>query len=546
MNRYPTDSLNDMNFWHNEAELISYCNGLYPDMFSGHDLTTNTSPIVSGDNQSDNMAPVGFNQVAAGQHIVPATGGGWTWGIIRRCNYFLVRYDQTPIIQSTKDLYAGEIRFFKCLEYFRLVKRFGDVPWYNKDITDINSPELFAPRDSRILVMDSVLADINWAIEKLPAKSAAVRGRVNRDVALILKARICLHEGTFRKYHGIQGYEKFLREAVNAANTLMTEGNYSLHTTGGPDMAYRNLFCTLNLDNVSEIIYFRKYDEALSVTTQICRYMQDNSSELSATKSLVDSYLCDDGKPISQSPRFLGHDDLYTEMTNRDSRLTQTICCTTFPQFPGGTIDRPTIPGSNGAQGIASCGYQLLKWWSDDMEEYMRSTNGIQDAPIYRFAEALLVYAEAKAELDECDQAALDLSINKLRDRAGMPPMVISELVKDSQSDFPDVPVLIDEIRRERRVELAIEGLRYDDMMRWRAGKLFEKEVLGMKFVQSMYPTVEVGNHITVNGEGFITPYARSIPNGRVFDDTNDKMYYFPLPTEELVLNKNLTQNPGW
>jgi len=546
MDRFPTDSFNDVNFWHNERELSSYCNALYPLMINGHGTRFDIGAMLDGDNQSDNMAPATPNAVAAGQQVVPETGGGWSWNVIRRCNYFLDLYNQTPIPQEVKDRYAGEIKFFKSMEYFRLVKRFGDVPWYTHVVG--TGPELYASRDSRILVMDSVLTNIDWAIEKLPAKTAtiAVKGRVNRDVALALKARICLHEGTFRKYHGIQGYEKFLREAVSASQRLITEGNYSLNNTGNPNSDYSKVFNTLNLSNMSEVIMFRDYDQALDITTGMVRRLSDFTDNLSATKSLVDSYLCTDGKPISQSSLFQSYNDIFTEIVNRDPRLTQTVGGKIFPSPPTGTITKPSIPGAMVGEGIAPTGYHILKYWVNDAAEYARSQLGTLDAPVFRFGETLLVYAEAKAELGECDQPALDLSINKLRARAGMPNMVIANLVKDTQSDFPTLPVLIDEIRRERRVELALEGFRYDDLMRWKAGKLLEKEVLGMKFVQTMYPAVVIGNQITVNADGFITPYAKSLPNGRKFDDTNDKMYYFPLPTEELVLNKNLTQNPGW
>ena len=229
-------------------------------------------------------------------------------------------------------------------------------------------------------------------------------------------------------------------------------------------------------------------------------------------------------------------------MLHRDPRLCQTIC------YPGKDLQRdtkkPAIPGSNISTANIPTGYQIIKYWVDDPAEYLRYQNGILDAPVFRYAEALLVYAEAKAELGECTQSDLDLSVNLLRKRAGMPDMKIDQLVKDPMSDFPSLPVLIDEIRRERRVEFALENMRYDDLMRWKAGKLMEKTVRGMKFVQSQYPTVVIGKHIDVDKEGFILPYWNILPNGRKFDES--KHYYFPLPTEELVINKNLKQNPGW
>ncbi len=166
------------------------------------------------------------------------------------------------------------------------------------------------------------------------------------------------------------------------------------------------------------------------------------------------------------------------------------------------------------------------------------------DAPLYRYAEVLLINAEAKAELGQATQSVIDKTINLLRKRAGMPDMVITSLVKDAKSDFPEIPVLLDEIRRERRVELAIEGLRFEDLLRWKAGRLLNKPVLGMKFVQKQYPKAVIGSSIFLNDKGFILPYGKSLPGGRTFDEA--KNYYLPLPLDELSLNTNLTQNPGW
>jgi hypothetical protein len=541
--RYPTDSLNSENFWHNETELEIYCNSLYT-YIVGHGSGHQLSPMLSGDNQSDNMAPLSYNVIAAGEHVVPETGGGWNWNFIRQCNYFLNNYNLTPVNQDIKDKYAGEIKFFKAWEYFEKVKRFGDVPWLSKDLTT-DSPELYAPRDSRVLVMDSVLSDINWAIQKLPRKENAVHGRINREVALALKARICLYEGTFRKYHGISGFEKFLNEAKDASGTLINEGKFSLYNTGDPSMDYRTIFSTLDLKSNPEMILYKAYEiDLLGNRTSNLLEGSESNINLAIAKSLIDDYLCQDGYPISLSPLFLGHDSIQSEMLNRDPRLTQTVC------YPGTNLQKgtkkPAIPGTNlaGGGGVTATGYQIIKYWVDDREEYLRFQNGILDAPVFRFAETLLIHAEAAAELDQCDQEVLDKTVNKLRDRVEMPHMVLTQLEKDPESNFPELSVLIDEIRRERRVELALENFRYDDLMRWKAGKLLGKPVLGMKFVQSQYPEVTVGNNIYLNEDGFIEPYALSLPIGRTFDEA--KHYYFPLPTEELVLNPNLVQNPGW
>lgn len=553
MDRYPTDSINEGNFWNNENELKQYVNPFYESSVAliGHRTAHEASLLVTGDNQSDNLVPLTYNIVAAGEHVVPATGGGWSWNLVRAYNYFLVRYNQTPIEQSVKDKYAAEVKLFKAFEYFDKVKRFGDVPWLSRDLST-DSEELYAPRDSRTLVMDSVLADLDWAIAKLPAKGEEEPNRFNRDAALAAKARICLHEGTFRKYHGIEGAQKFLEEALEASGILINEGHYQVYNTGNPESDYGTVFSSLDLSGNSEIIMYRKYDVDL-LGTRTVQHIQDNGFGTHASKSLVDTYLCDDGLPIAMSARFQGHDSIQAEMTNRDPRLTQTIC---YPRtkiqagFPGPAIPGTDFASSSLSSGVGPTGYQILKYWVDDPQEYLRIQNGILDAPLFRYGEVLLIHAEAAAELGVCDQAMLDKTINVLRDRAGMPAMVKADVenwINDANYvlDYPGITsALINEIRRERRVELAIENFRYDDMMRWKAGKLFEQRVLGMKFVQSVYPEVVVGKDIYLDENGFIWPYAKSLPNGRTFDE--EKHYYFPLPTEELVLNSNLKQNPKW
>lgn len=540
LDRVPTDSLNESSFWHNEGELKQYANNLYS-TFAGHSVSTNLSPIVTGDNQSDNMVPVDFNLLAAGKNIVPTTGGGWTWTTIRTCNYFLARYDQTPVNQDIKDKYAGEIRFFKAQDYFDKVRAFGDVPWLSKDLTT-SSPELYAARDSRLIVMDSVLATINTAIANLPAKATAEAGRINKDVALALKARMCLFEGTFRKYHGIDGSEKFLREAVAASDQLIAEGHYQVHDTGNPLADYAALFNSLDLSSNKEMILYKSYETGL-LGTATSWNVQLNNFNTGASKALVESYLCTDGKPISQSPLYLGDDSIQVEMKNRDPRLVQTIV------VPGTGIQTgfklPAIPGSGFAGvGVVPTGYQLTKYWVADQTEFVRIQNGVLDAPTFRYGEVLLINAEANAELGQATQPVIDKTINVLRKRAGMPAMVISALVKDLRSDFPGIPVLLDEIRRERRVELAIEGLRFDDLLRWKAGRLLNEPVLGMKFVQKQYPKAIPGTSIYLNDQGYILPYGKSLPGGRAFEET--KNYYLPLPLDELSLNANLQQNPGW
>lgn len=553
MNRLPKDSIVEENFWNSEGELNQYVNAFYPltAAFAGHETYFTLSKLISGDLQSDNLVPVNYNAVAAGEYVMPATGGGWTWEYIRRANYFLNRYQKAAVTDEIKNAKAAEVKVFKSLEYFQLVKRFGDVPWLSNDL-NTDSPELFKPRDSRALVMDSVLVDLDWAIEHLPAPQGPAAVTINRHVALAVKARICLHEGTFRKYHGIAGSEKFLALALEASGQLIGAGTYRLFTTGNPEEDYATVFGSLDLAGNPEIILYRRYEPNLLGNGTV-RTVHDNSIDAGASKSLIESYLCIDGKPIGISPLYKGDGTIEDELTSRDPRLTQTFV---YPRtkmqkgFPGPAIPGTDFASSSLSAGICPTGYQLAKYWRDDQVEYLRIQQGILDAPLIRYAEILLIHAEAAAEMGTADQALLDKTINLLRGRAGVGILLLSEVESwrgNSKylSDYSNInSALLNEIRRERRVELAVENFRYDDLVRWKEGKLLEKTVRGMKFVQSVYPRVEVGKDIFLDNEGYILPYSKSLPNGRVFNES--KHYLFPIPTEELILNPNLVQNPGW
>ncbi|HSI78313.1 MAG TPA: RagB/SusD family nutrient uptake outer membrane protein [Lunatimonas sp.] len=553
MERFPKASINEANFWNSENELELYVNALYPNSNAllGHNTFFGQSQLLFGDNQSDNLVPLDYNTILAGEHIVPPSGGGWNWSFIRSCNYFLNRYDQTPINLSVKNRFAAEIKLLKALEYFHMVKRFGDVPWLSEDL-NVNSPELFAPRDSRNLVMDSVLNDLNWAILNLPEKSNALDGRLHRDAALAAKARICLHEGTFRKYHNLQGHEKFLQEAYNASNELIESDNYQIHATGNPVSDYSTLFNSLDLSSNPEIIMFRRYLVNLLGNMTVQR-VTDNAMNSGGSKSLIETYLADDGLPIDFSPRYLGDQLIEDEMLQRDPRLTQTFV---YPRtnmqsgFPGPAIPGTDFAASSLSAGICPTGYQILKYFVDDQEEYLRIQQGILDAPLFRFGEILLIHAESAAELDLCDQNTLDKTINILRQRAGMPNMVKSEVESwsvnvDYRINYDNInSPLLNEIRRERRVELAVENFRYDDLMRWKEGKLLERTVKGMRFNPEIYSNLEIGVDIHLDEDGFILPYAVGLPNGRTFDE--NRHYFFPLPIDEMALNSNLNQNPGW
>lgn len=572
LDQFPLDQISGQTYWNTEQDLQLYNNAVYPLYIVGFgtgfgDATlqpwgVTQAQIVYGDQITDNAAPLNYSTVAANQFIGYTKDGsgsdGWNFSNIRTLNYFLDNYQKAQLTDSIKHIYAGEIYFFKAWDYFEKVKLFGDVPWITH-VLSTNSPELQAPRTPRAQVMDSVTALLDKAIAWLPAKgTTGWTDRLNKDAALHLKARIGLHEGTFRKYHGIADYQKFLTMAVQACETLMSSGHYSIYKYPSVADPYNQQFGQYTYANNPEIILWKQYSADVQLGVAFSRYFAQNlRAQFGVTRNLVDEYLCTDGNPISTSPLYnSANRGLITkEFANRDPRLAQTVAQYGTYELANTSIQGannapyPNLPGLSGNK--CPTGYRLAKWFLNDPADWNRITNGMQACPIFRYAETLLIYAEAKAELNQCDQGVLDNTINKLRDRVGMPHLMIGTLPADPEldaaytqyCDYTPSP-LLREIRRERRVELAFENTRWDDLMRWKAGKFLNIPVLGMKFVQTEYPKLTPGKDLYVNETGYIEPYQKTMPGrNRVFDD---RQYYFPIPIEDLTLNPNLVQNPGW
>jgi hypothetical protein len=565
MQRAPLDKLNDETLWATANDLELYCNSFYPEYNNGfghgfgkkdewgvrYDL-----PYI--DEYSDNLATRDYKIVPAGQHITPTASGkgGWNFVNIRKLNYFLDNYQRAKINEKIKNGYAGEILFFKAWDYFNKVMKFGDVPWVTH-VVETNSEVLFAPRTPRAEVMDSVLSIINQSIEWLPEKASAKDSRINKDMARFLKARIGLFEGTWRKYHNLGDGTAFLNATVEACEALMSSNNYSLYSTGDVNDDYNQLFAQTTYDGNPEAILWKEYNTSEGLGKAFSRYYTQNLEQQGCTRSLVDEYLCTDGLPIAVSPLFMGKDSIQSEFMNRDSRLQQTVA--NFGKrildpsvvFYNNHPPRATLPGMGNDNRATPTGYRYVKWWLNSQEDWDAVKLGQQACLTFRYGEVLINYAEAKCELGQCTQSVLDKSLNLLRDRVGMPHLEVANVPADPMLDgyyqqyagYVPEP-LLREIRRERRIEMSLEGLRYDDLRRWKVGRFLEMPVEGFKFVQSQYPETVVGQDIHLSEEGYIRPYAQTLPNGRTFDE--NKHYLFPIPLEDLVLNPNLVQNPGW
>ncbi|ATA75696.1 RagB/SusD family nutrient uptake outer membrane protein [Capnocytophaga canis] len=533
LDKFPPDAFTEPSYFKTEQELSFFANRFYGSL--------PLSILQHRDVQSDNMVPNSPDDFLFGTYTVPSSGGGWdtgAWNGIRNCNFFLENYQK--VSGTTKEKYAAEVRFFRALYYWEKVVRFGDVPLILKKVGDA-SPEIYGPREPHKKVMDEVLKDLNFAIEHLPEKANAEAGRLHKDAALALKSRIALWEGTFRKYHNLGDERVFLEAAVDASEKLMAKG-YEIYSTGKPNEDYRNLFIQDNLAGNKEAIFHRHYLRA--VETGRHEYSRSaKGSNNGCSKDFMEYYLFKDGKPISTTSYTYDDSTPSKEAENRDPRYAQTVATPGFVKTsstPPVIVNLPEI-----GTPVTTTGYWFIKGMSNDPkqeEAYSSDT----DMFIFRYAEVLLNYAEAKYELGTLSQADLDRTINKIRDRVAMPHLTMDAVADANASDYGyDVAPILYEIRRERRVELVGEGFRFNDILRWKAGKLLNnpKTIKGMKLTDELKAEYnkDAINKLPVDNEKYLIVYP-AFPNGRTW---NDKMYLYPIPTDELKL-VGYKQNPGW
>jgi len=552
---FPQDKLYAETYFINETEIRLFTNNFYIDILPGATaIYRETADVIIVATLDDEVS---------GQRTVPASGGGWNFSALRNINFYLENSGNCKD-ETVRKRYDGLAKFFRAYFYFDKVKQFGDVPWYNS-VLGSNDPDLYKPRDPRALVMDSVLQDIDYAIAHLPAERKLYH--ITKWTALALKSRIGLFEGTFRKYHGIEGYEKFLDAAIEASEILMNESGYALFTSG--NKPYQDLFATMNA-NPTEVILARDYDANLSLTHSVQNYQNTSSmGKPGLAKNIVNMYLKSDGSRFTDTPGYETM-EFFDECKNRDPRLAQTIRTPGYTRIGSSQVIAPNLANT-------MTGYHLIKYTMEPaFDDYNRSAN---DMPIFRFAEVYLNYAEAKAEKGTLTQSDLDKSVNLLRARVGMPGMNLANAnanpdpyLLSAETGYPNVTGantgVILEIRRERTIELIAEGLRYDDIMRWKEGKRFEKPMLGIYipgpgiydidrnnrndvfFYEGEKPVafvplfLKIGQDISLKegNKGHIICHNL---NERVWDEDRD--YYYPIPIKDRSLtNGALTQNPGW
>jgi hypothetical protein len=410
-------------------------------------------------------------------------------------------------------------------------------------------------------VIDNIIADLDIAIDLMPSGKQLNGTQLSKEVAQLFKSRVCLYEGTWEKYHdgtpfGVDNPDpdKYLQLAVQAAEAVMTSGQYDIYYKGTPGWNYF-FFADVDYGANPEVLLWKKYDLALGIGH--ARQFQTTtgmSGGVGLTKSFVESYLCSDGKPIYQSggspnPLYQGDSTLSSLAMNRDPRLKQTILTPGMPLQIDGTDTVKFVHAAidQAAHTVCPTGFQIYKMLNfDPIHRASLSTSGVGFTGwiIMRYAEVLLNYAEAKAELGTLTQADIDKSIKLLRDRVGMPNLDLANIETDPNWLFPDLSPVINEIRRERRIELVGEGFRWDDIARWAAADeiVIGKRPLGAQFNDTDYPDLNEADYRLT--DGYLDPLKDQIPSGFGFDPERD--YLTAISTEELTLNTKLNQNPGW
>lgn len=576
LNYTPLSKLSPESFFSTESELQAFSNQFY------------TSLTVGGfDEISDMLTKNQLTDEIIGNRQVPNSGGGWSFTALRNFNT-LIEYSVNCPDEKVRTQYVALARFFRANFYFEKVKRFGDVPWYDKQLGS-EDPDLYKARDSREFVMDKVIEDLDFAIANLPDKKELYR--VTKWTALALKSRACLFEGTFRKYHAgkstletlpadAKPYTYYLELSAAASEEIMNTSGYSIYRGSSKSTAYRDLF--LGKPDTGdafeeEIILARDYNQALNILHNATFFTIGNYGNQSMTRKMACSYLMADGKRYTDQEGWQTK-EFADEMKNRDPRMEQSIRIPGYKRIDGNEELAP-----NFTQVIT--GYQPIKYMLGLNADCDRYSVSYQDLHIYRYAEILLNYAEAKAELGILQQSDIDRSIKLLRDRVGMPNMNLQEIdmlgsdpfLLAAETGYPNVAgqpqeAYILEIRRERAIELFDEDMRHTDLIRWRNGQAYNHKFLGF------YIANAEGQHdLDKNGTidvWFYTgdaPKAEEIPTGcviRKIDEqayftnktsgniianpivdgkwNDEKDYYYPIPINERSLNPNLTQNKNW
>lgn len=530
--------------------------------------------------------------------VVPSSGGGWDFRYLRIINLMLDNIDTSEMNDADKAHWRSVGYFFHAFNYLELVSRFGDVPWVDKIIGEKDMELIYGVRTPRKEVTDKLLERLQYAEANIK-KAGDGANTINQNVVRAFMSRFCLFEGTWRKYHGLGEEKKFLDEAIRVSKELMA-------AYPRVNSSYDALMCSESLATYDGIILYKEYVKDILLNA-VGHTERTSSGKYEMHKSTVEMYLCADGKPITTSAVYEGDKTMYKEFRNRDRRLLYQVVPPYFMKtgvnlnfVENPASKNPTIyTGSEDTQEYAKRLIELLpqngakrlpvfnwsgtmNWMSPnvigpgqgpmasysgyymwrhynlwDTNSNMAWTNTC-DKPIFYIEEVLLNYAEAMFETGQFSQGVADQTINKLRPRAGVAPMVVSEInVNFDPKRDPSVEPILWEIRRERMTELMGEGFGFQDIRRWKKAEWFiNQEQMGCYIKKSDYTdkngkiapgweALELVNRdgSKATGEGYLKRFNNPKTDGKGWKEA---YYLFPIPLNDLDLNDKLTQNPGW
>ena len=552
----PKDSLGDNLVWNKADNFQLFANQFYGwtrDLGSGTDYQNAVSDGVHSDFRSDLVCTSSVNTYSQGTNAIPEKDGNFT-SIYKRIYYTNLLLQNAAGFgnQAAIATPMGEAYWFRAYLHFELVQIYGDAQILTEPL-DIDNDQLYGSRNPRGEVIDQVVSDLRKAIDLLP-ETASEEGRLCKDAAYAMLSRVALYEGTWQKFHNSNSTRasELLTIAKDAAKQVIDNKHYSpfynegLVNTGisNINQSYRYMFILedvqdnplglLKKDN-TEYIFSHRHRDTDKMTLNVTHAMMANTCYI--TRKMANMYLCSDGLPIEKSPLFQGYTQATSEFQNRDARMDNTMLFHGEQYWNNDgkwrtawTID--DLGSSLTCNARSNSGYQSQKWGVEcEVADYYES----MDYPVIRYAEVLLNYAEAAYELNEnISDADLDLSLNLVRRRVNpsMPKLTNGFVSTNGLS-------MRDEIRRERTVELFLEGFRIDDLKRWKTAETeMPQDQLGVKMTGTWFESNWTGQARSLNSDGCIIMYS-----GRSWTAKN---YLYPLPQDQRQLNPNLSQNPGW
>ena len=538
----PVDMIDDPEYWKTEDHIRTFALGSYTSYFTGYAGNFGYNEKLT-DNFSDRTQQ-DWEYLA-----VSTTDGNYTHSRVRRANYLIEGANRVPgLDEATRNHWLGVGRLLRGIEYCNLCFNYGDIQWYSTRFNSTDRDSLFKARDSRNeTVMPRVIDDLRFAMENI--RQSDQPQQIDRYVACAMIARAMLREGTFEKYHNIDldMARQCLQLAKEACLKAM-DGKFSLSPT------YQSLFVSEDLSSNPEVILWKAYTEDKSVFHSV---LTNNNiqSQTGVSRDFCDAFLRSDGRPFYiEDYDFCPKTDA-EYFADRDPRLTKIV----RPKYYIAGCD--VKPYNLALSGFSMCKYMDESKAGLMDAKYTATSKNITACPQYRLGEILVTYAEACYELGTLTQRDLDISINALRDRADvqMPhlqiinglPAIDGTTYDDPHRD-PDVPAMLWEIRRERRVELAFEGSRLDDLKRWKKLNYLWPDYnpaicYGAWIDYADYPTVETKNAVLESGtQGYLMVTA---PAGRR-GAPSERNYIRPIPQNQITIFRQngyvLEQNPQW